>query len=99
MKNAECNEISLVKPKKQLTGIIIKSFMSRKIFIIPILAFLLCAQFIQAQQVVSGAALRGVITDTNDALISGVKVTAVNLETNQTQITISDWLCLFIQKI
>ncbi|MGC2239080.1 MAG: carboxypeptidase regulatory-like domain-containing protein [Pyrinomonadaceae bacterium] len=47
-------------------------------------------QSLFAQQIVSGATLRGVTTDTNDAVIRGAKVTAINLETNQAQTTISD---------
>jgi hypothetical protein len=47
-------------------------------------------QFADAQQIVSGAALRGATADTNKALINGVRITAVNLETNQSQTVTSD---------
>ena len=39
---------------------------------------------------ISSATLNGVIEDTNKAVISGAKVSTINLETNQTQTTISN---------
>lgn len=62
----------------------------RVVFIVILMSLLGGTQLAAAQQIVSGATLRGVITDTNAAVIKGVKITAVNLETSQAQTIISD---------
>jgi hypothetical protein len=65
-----------------------------KIFVkyLPIIIFLQIfgVSFAEAQQNVSAASLSGVIKDTNQSIISGANVSAVNLETNQTQSVVSD---------
>lgn len=52
--------------------------------------FLLSIQFSNAQQNISGATLSGTVTDANNAVISGAIVSSINLETNQTQKTMTD---------
>ncbi|MET0753043.1 MAG: carboxypeptidase regulatory-like domain-containing protein, partial [Pyrinomonadaceae bacterium] len=64
--------------------------MQRILFIAILLTFSFGVQPANGQQIVSGATLRGIITDTNDAVMTGAKITAVNLETNQAQTVISD---------
>jgi hypothetical protein len=46
--------------------------------------------FSNAQQIISAASLYGVIEDTNKSAITGAKISATNLETNQSQTAISD---------
>lgn len=51
---------------------------------------LMCVPQTPAQQSVTSATVSGLILDTNDAAVGGSSVTAVNLETNQTQTATSD---------
>jgi hypothetical protein len=46
-------------------------------------------QLNQAQQTVSGATVSGIITDPNNAVVSGAEVVTTNVETNQTKTTMS----------
>lgn len=57
-----------------------------------LLAILFCALFgaAKAQQNVSAAALSGAIEDANGAAVGGARVSAISLETNQTQTAVSD---------
>jgi hypothetical protein len=55
-----------------------------------IFSLIFSVQFSNAQQNISAATLNGVIEDTNKSAISGTKISATNLETNQTKTVISD---------
>jgi Carboxypeptidase regulatory-like domain/TonB dependent receptor len=55
-----------------------------------IFSLIFSVHFSNAQQNISAATLNGVIEDTNKSVISGAKISATNLDTNQTKITISD---------
>lgn len=55
-----------------------------------IFSLVLSIQFSKAQQNISGATLSGNVSDTNSAAIVGAKISITNLETNRTQIAISD---------
>jgi hypothetical protein len=60
-----------------------------RLFILFLIAILPGALTTNAQQIISGAALSGTVTDENNAFLGGAAVSARNLETNQTQTTIS----------
>ena len=64
----------------------------RKIsLLIVIFAILItCKQPAVAQQTILGATLAGRVQDASGATISGAKVSATNLETNQTQVAVTD---------
>lgn len=57
-----------------------------------LLAILFCAlpNLARAQQNISAATLSGTIEDANRAAVGGAKISATNLETNQTQTAVSD---------
>ncbi len=55
-----------------------------------IFSLVFSVQFSNAQQAISAATLNGTVEDTNKSIISGAKISATNLETNQTQTTVSD---------
>ncbi len=65
-------------------------FKTKAIFFIFLTFITMGAASICAQQNISGATLSGTIEDVNGASISGAKVSATSLETNQTQTVISD---------
>jgi hypothetical protein len=47
-------------------------------------------EFSNAQQNISAATVYGIIEDTNESAVTGAKISATNLETNQSQTAISD---------
>jgi hypothetical protein len=61
-----------------------------KLFITLFITILFGAQTVNAQQIVSGATLTGTITDANNAAVGGATIVSKNLETNQSQSTVSD---------